>query len=180
MASLNTGDHSRTLTTHAEGISGDHSKSDNGPATVPTGWGGAGLRLCCVQVPSRAVPKRAPGGGRGETTKRETGRPPAGRDDRMRRRELLLVLGGAIATAPGLRAQQKAKPVIGFLHSLSLSNSAPVVAAFRQGLSEAGYIEGQNASIEYRWAEGNYDLLPALAADLVDRKVDVILTGGGT
>jgi putative ABC transport system substrate-binding protein len=92
----------------------------------------------------------------------------------MKRRELLLLLGSAMATAPGVRAQQKAMPVIGALNSTSPGPNAPLVAAFRQGLSETGYVEGQNVTIEYRWAEGNYDRLPALAADFVSRKVDVI------
>jgi putative ABC transport system substrate-binding protein len=69
-------------------------------------------------------------------------------------------------------------PVIGFLGSASPGSFAPFVAAFRQGLSEAGYVEGQNVAIECRWAEDHYDRLPALAADLVDRKVDVIATVG--
>ena len=68
----------------------------------------------------------------------------------------------------------------GWLHSLSGDRGAPVVAAFREGLRSAGYVEGRNVAIEYRWGEGHYDRLPALAADLVSRKVDVILTGGGT
>src|SRR5262245_59583346 len=97
----------------------------------------------------------------------------------MRRRELLL-LAGAMTAARGLRAQQKAMPVIGYLNSASPGPAAPYMAAFRQGLSETGYVEGQNVAIEYRWAEGRYDWLPALAADLVARKVDVVIatTGG--
>ncbi|MGH7062850.1 MAG: ABC transporter substrate-binding protein [Stellaceae bacterium] len=92
----------------------------------------------------------------------------------MRRRELMLVLGGALTAARGPRAQQKPMPVIGYLATGSPHPTAPSVAAFRQGLSETGYVEGQNLTIEYRGAEGRYDRLPALAADLVGRKVDVI------
>jgi putative ABC transport system substrate-binding protein len=94
----------------------------------------------------------------------------------MRRRELMLVLGGAMTTARALRAQQKAMPAIGFLGVSSPGPTAPYVVAFRQGLSETGYVEGQNVAIEYRWAEGQYDRLPGLAADLVGRKVDLIAT----
>jgi putative tryptophan/tyrosine transport system substrate-binding protein len=97
----------------------------------------------------------------------------------MKRRELMLLLAGVLTAARGLRAQQKAMPVIGFLGSTSPGPFAASVAAFHQGLNETGYVEGQNATIEYRWAEGDYDRLPALAADLVGRKVDVIVAAGG-
>jgi putative tryptophan/tyrosine transport system substrate-binding protein len=97
----------------------------------------------------------------------------------VKRREFGLLLGGALTAPRTLRGQQKAMPVIGYLAGVSPRPSASYVAAFRQGLSERGYIEGQNVLIEYRWAEGNYELLPALAADLVDRKVDVIAATGG-
>src|SRR3954465_5970076 len=98
----------------------------------------------------------------------------------MRRRELMILLGGAAIASPlTSRAQQKTMPVIGFLSGVSPGPYAPFVAAFRQGLSEAGYVEGQNVAIEYRWAEGHYERLPELAADLVGRKVDLIVTSGG-
>jgi len=100
----------------------------------------------------------------------------------MRRRDLLTLLAGSTIGWPrALRAQQKAMPVIGYLSTgLSRDPNSPNLAAFRQGLSETGYVEGQNVAIEYRGAEGHYDRLPALAADLVSRKVDVIVSVGGT
>jgi len=98
----------------------------------------------------------------------------------MNRRKLLLLLAGAMAAPRAVGAQQKAMSVIGYLSTSSPGPAEPYVAAFRHGLSETGYIEGQNLAIEYRWAEGNFDQLPALAADLVVRKVDVIVTTGGT
>jgi putative ABC transport system substrate-binding protein len=98
----------------------------------------------------------------------------------MTRRELMmLLLGTAMMASRAVRAQQKAMPVIGYLAGVSPGPSASNVAAFRRGLSERGYIEGQNVLIEYRWAEGKYERLPALASDLVDRKVDVIAATGG-
>ena len=94
----------------------------------------------------------------------------------MRRRDLVISLAGAMAAWPlAARAQQKTMPVIGVLNTGSPASTAPFMAAFRQGLSDTGYVEGQNLAIEYRWAEGHYDRLPALAADLVGRKVDLIL-----
>jgi putative tryptophan/tyrosine transport system substrate-binding protein len=98
----------------------------------------------------------------------------------MRRRTFISLLGIAVATqvAPAA-AQQKTIPVIGFLSGRSPGEAATFVSAFRQGLAEAPYVEGQNVAIEYRWAEGRYDRLPGMAAELVSRKVDVIVTSGG-
>src|SRR5207247_1533472 len=105
---------------------------------------------------------------------------PRRRGHRMTRRELLFFLGGALTAPRALRAQQKAMPVIGYLNGTSPVPGETSLAAFRQGLSEAGYVEGQNLAIEYRCAMGRYNRLPALAADLVARKVDVIAATGGS
>src|SRR5258708_6302303 len=107
-----------------------------------------------------------------------------GRGPAVRRREFITFLGAAaigssVSWPPAARAQAPAMPVVGLMSGTSPGESAASVAAFRQGLKEIGYAEGRNVAIEYRWAEGQYDRLPALAADLVSRSVAVLVTTGG-
>jgi putative ABC transport system substrate-binding protein len=98
----------------------------------------------------------------------------------MRRRDFITPIGSAVAAWPlAARAQQPAMPVVGFLSSRSPGESAGVVAAFRQGFGESGFVEGQNVVIAFRWAEGHYDRLPALATELVDLHVAALFAAGG-
>jgi hypothetical protein len=133
----------------------------------PRGWETVPLALSCSAY--------AKSGDRGEPIDPEMGtNHDCRRGDQMTRRELILILGGAITATHTLQAQQNAMRVVGLLSVRSSGEAAEAVAAFRQGLTETGWVEGQNVSIAYRWAEGHYDRLPALATDLVSRKVDAI------
>src|SRR5262249_11437476 len=101
------------------------------------------------------------------------------RGARMKRREFITLLSGAAAWPLAAGAQPPGLPVVGVLHGASADGAANPGAAFRQGLNQTGYVEGRNVTIEYRWAEGQYDRLPALAADLVAYPLSVIATAGG-
>src|SRR5215472_3503669 len=95
----------------------------------------------------------------------------------MKRREFITLLGGAAVAWPRVgRAQQRGMPVVGFLSAISEAATVKHQVQFSRGLRETGFVPGQNVAIEYRWAEGQYDRLPGMAADLVRRKVDVIVT----
>jgi putative ABC transport system substrate-binding protein len=97
----------------------------------------------------------------------------------VRRRKFIALIGGAGAWPLAARGQQSAVPVVGFMSSRSPEDSAHLVAAFRRGLAEGGFVEGQNVATEFRWANGDYDRLPAMAADLVNQQVAVIVAAGG-
>src|SRR5258707_11467254 len=101
------------------------------------------------------------------------------RGDRVKRREFITLLGGAVSWPLAARAQQSAMPVVGFLSSRSANDSLSVEAAFHRGLGETGYVEGRNARIAHRWADGRFERLPALAAELVEQRVSVIAAVGG-
>src|SRR5262249_5222756 len=97
----------------------------------------------------------------------------------VRRRQFISLVGGAAVTWPLVTHAQQAMPVIGYLSTRSPETDVPMLAAIRQGLSETGYVEGKNVAIEYSWGRGQYNLMPALAEDLVRRQVAVIITAGG-
>src|SRR5947209_4983735 len=109
----------------------------------------------CILPRAATVATRRRIGGLTEMTNRHALTHLGGRGRRLRRRELMLLLGGAMSASRTLRAQQTAMPVIGFLSSISPGPTAPYMAAFHQGLSETGYVEGRNVTIEYRWADGH-------------------------
>ena len=98
----------------------------------------------------------------------------------MRRREFISLLGGAVAWPLAARAQQPAMPLVGFINGGSPDAATSFGAAFRKGLAETGYVEGQNVTVEYHWLDGRYERLPSLMAELVRRRVDVIATPGAT
>src|SRR5262245_8585476 len=99
--------------------------------------------------------------------------------DRLTRRQFITLLCAAVTWPLAARAQQPAMPVIGFMHSASREPFESMLAGFRRGLNELGFVEGRNLTIEYRWAEGRFDRLPSLAAELVQRPVAIIVAAGG-
>src|SRR5689334_14434693 len=96
----------------------------------------------------------------------------------MRRRDFLRVIGGAASLWPVLARAQQALPVVGVLNSESLNSYGARAESFRRGLKQVGFVEGQNVSVEYRWAESRYERIPALMADLIDRRVSVLVVNG--
>src|SRR5579883_3461736 len=100
-------------------------------------------------------------------------------EEQMRRRGVIRLLGAAALSPLAARAQRSAVPVVGFLSSRSSGEASVHTAAFREGLAESGFVDGQNVSVIFRWADGRYDRLPALAKELVDSRVSAIVAGGG-